>query len=228
MPLTASEHQKIGALQTIANLVGQAQSVSGNQAVLRNVVNNALSQISQWERSDPEFQELAIWLRRARVDSSPHVIMNIAGQAQRMIAMVRGGLPYRTDPQYGLKMQWDPVRGNITSPVFEEDEPITPHSAYGWRGSKKFPFGLPIPQWNVVEGYDLGGYNGIVSTTGSLFTTLFKVVALCSGSILAIHGYEKNNKSLQWGLTWGILGGAAWPVGLFLMFKDGFAGNKPW
>jgi len=154
MPLTASEHQKISALQQIANTVGQAQSVAGNQAVLTNVVNNALGLISQWERSDPEFQELAIWLRRARVDPAPHVLSNIAGQVQRMVSLVRGGTGYRTEPQYGLKTIWDPIRGNVSSPLLEEGEPVTPHSHMGWRGSQRFPFGLPFPQKNVIEGWD--------------------------------------------------------------------------
>jgi len=152
--LTAAEHQKIAALQQVANLVSQAQSVAGNDQVLQNTVNNLLPLISQWERSDPEFQELAIWLRRARVDKSPHVLMNIAGQAQRMVSMVRGGLPGRKDPQYGLNTIWDPIRGNVSSPMFEEGEPIRTFSPMGWRGSKKFPFGLPFPQKNTIEGWN--------------------------------------------------------------------------
>ena len=153
MPLTASEHQKISALQQIANTVGQAQSVAGNQAILQNVVNNALSRISQWERSDPEFQELAIWLRRARVDPAPHVLSNIAGQVQRMVSLVRGGLGYRTNAA-GEKVIWDPIRGMVSSPMFEEGEPITPQSVYGWRGSKKYPFGKAFPEKNLIESYD--------------------------------------------------------------------------
>lgn len=160
MPLTASEHQKISALQQIANTVGQAQSVAGNQAVLSNVVNNALSRISQWERSDPEFQELAIWLRRARVDPAPHVLSNIAGQVQRMVSLVRGGLGYRTN-KAGEKVIWDPIRGMVSSPMFEEGEPITPQSVYGWRGSKKYPFGKAFPEKNLIEGYAIPGNKAI-------------------------------------------------------------------
>lgn len=160
MPLTASEHQKISALQQIANTVGQAQSVAGNQAILQNVVNNALSRISQWERSDPEFQELAIWLRRARVDPAPHVLSNIAGQVQRMVSLVRGGLGYRTNAA-GEKVIWDPIRGMVSSPMFEEGEPITPQSVYGWRGSKKYPFGKAFPEKNLIEGYEIPGNDAI-------------------------------------------------------------------
>jgi hypothetical protein len=156
MTLTAQEHQKIAVLQTAANLVGQAQRVAGNPGVLRNTIDRLLPQIAQWERSDPEFQELAIQLRRARSGMSPHYLTNIAGQVQRMIALVRTGLPYKVDPQYGLKTQWDPVRGHVTSPLFEEGEPIRTYSHMGWRGSQKFPFGLPFPQKNVIEGWELG------------------------------------------------------------------------
>ena len=153
MPLTALEHQKIAALQQIANMVGQAQSVAGNQQVLNNVINNVLPLISQWERSDPEFAELAIQLRRARSGASPHYLTNIAGQVQRMVALVRTGLPYRTEPQYGLKTEWDPIRGNVSGPLIQGDEPIRTFSPYGWRGSQRFPFGLPFPQKNMVEGW---------------------------------------------------------------------------
>jgi hypothetical protein len=156
MPLTAAEHQKISALQQIANLVGQASRVAGNPAVLNNVINNTLPMILQWERSDPEMGELARWLRRARVDKSPHVFSNIMGQVQRMLALVRTGLPYRTDPQYGLRTQWDPIRGHVSSPLFDKDEPVRTYSHMGWRGSKKFPFGLPFPQKNVIEGWGDG------------------------------------------------------------------------
>lgn len=152
MALTALEHQKIAALQQIANLVGQAQSVSGNPNVQRNVVNNLLPLIARWERSDPEFQELAIWLRRARTDGAPHVMMNVAGQAQRMISLIRGGLGYRVNRE-GEKVIWDPVRGNVTSPLFEKDEPVRIFSHMGWRGSKKYPFGKPFPEKNLIEGY---------------------------------------------------------------------------
>jgi len=224
MPLTASEHQKIAALQQIANLVGQAQSVAGNPNVLNNVINNTLPLISQWERSDPEFQELAIQLRRARVDKAPHNLMNIAGQAQRMIAMVRGVSPVRRDWE-GDPVVWDPIRGSVSSPIFDPNEPITPNTHMGWRGSQKHPWGKAFPTKNMIEG--LGDYNGVIGTAGSLFGTLFKVIALCSGSVLAIHGYERNNRSLPMGVVWGVLGGAAWPVGLFLMYQQGFAGNTP-
>jgi hypothetical protein len=154
--LTAQEHQKIAVLQQVANLVGQAQSVSGNQGVLNNVINNLLPQISQWERSDPEFAELAIQMRRARTGNSPHHLANMAGQAQRMISLARGGLGYKVNRQ-GERVVWDPIRGNVTSPLWEEGEPVTPQSVYGWRGSQKYPFGRGIPEWNVIEGYgDLG------------------------------------------------------------------------
>ena len=154
MPLTAGEHQKVAALQQIANLVSQAASVAGNPNVLNNVINNTLPLITQWERSDPEMGQLARLLRRARVDKSPHIFSNILGQVQRMINIVRTGLPYRLDPQYGLKTQYDFIRGHVTSPLFEKGEPVRTYSHMGWRGSKKFPFGLPFPQKNVIEGWD--------------------------------------------------------------------------
>jgi len=155
--LTAAEHQKIAALQQIANLVGQMQSVQGNPQVTSNVVNNLLPLISQWERSDPEFQELAIWLRQARAAGPqgppPHVISNIAGQAQRMLAMIRGGLPYKVN-EWGERFVWDPYAGRVSSPLFEEGEPLTPQSVYGWRGSKKYPMGKAFPDWLSLESYD--------------------------------------------------------------------------
>lgn len=222
MPLTASEHQKISALQQIANLVGQAQSVAGNQAVLQNVINSSLPLISQWERSDPEFQELAIQMRRARVDPAPHNLMNIAGQAQRMIAMVRGVSPVRRDWE-GDPVVWDPIRGSVTSPMFDPNEPVRTFSPGGWRGSKKHPWGKAFPTKNMIEG--LGDYGSITGTISSVFTTAFKVAALISGSILAIHGYEKNNRSVPMGVLWGVIGGAFWPISLFIMYQQGFAGN---
>jgi hypothetical protein len=158
MPLTASDHLKISALQQIANMVGQMQSVQGNPAVSANVVNNLLPLIQQFESSDPEFQELGIWLRQARAAGPqgppPHVVANIAGQAQRMIALIRTGLPYRTN-EWGERTQWDPVRGHVSSPLFEEGEPLRPNSVYDWRGSKKYPMGKAFPDWNVIEGFDM-------------------------------------------------------------------------
>ena len=158
MPLTASDHLKISALQQVANMVGQMQSVQGNPQVASNVVNNLLPLIQQFESSDPEFQELGIWLRQARAAGPagppPHVISNIAGQAQRMIAQVRGGLPYKTNAA-GERVVWDPVRGNVTSPLFEEGEPLRPNSVYDWRGSKKYPMGKAFPDAWSIEGWDI-------------------------------------------------------------------------
>lgn len=151
--LTANEHRKISALQQIANLVGQAQSVAGNQAVLQNVTQNALQLILPFSRSDPEFNELAILLRRASVDPAPHNLSNLLGQVQRMIAIVRGGLPYKVNRE-GERVIWDPIRGNVTSPMFEEGEPVRTFSPYGWRGSKKYPWGKPWSEKNVIEQYD--------------------------------------------------------------------------
>lgn len=156
MPLTASDHLKISALQQVANMVGQMQSVQGNPAVSANVVNNLLPLIQQFESSDPEFQELGIWLRQARASGAqgppPHVVANIAGQAQRMIALIRTGLPYRTN-EAGERTVFDPVRGHVSSPLFEEGEPLRPNSVYDWRGSKKYPMGRAFPEWNVIEGW---------------------------------------------------------------------------
>jgi len=183
MTLTAQEHQKIAALQQIANLVGQAQSVAGNQAVLNRVINSALSQISKWERSDPEFTELAIQMRRARSGMSPHYLMNIAGQAQRMISLVRGGLGYRTNRQ-GEKVIWDPVRGMVTSPLFEEGEPVRTYSHMGWRGSKKYPMGRAFPEKNLIEGYD-----GLLSEPRGLLIALG--VGIISGIVVEKFFKEK-------------------------------------
>ena len=152
MPLTAQEHQKIAVLQQVANLVGQAQSVAGNQSVLNNVINNVLPLVNQWSRSDPEFQELASQMRRARSGNSPHYLTNIAGQAQRMISLIRTGLPYRVNRE-GERMEWDPVRGWITSPMFDPNEPVRTFSPMGWRGSQKYPFGKAFPEKNVIEGW---------------------------------------------------------------------------
>lgn len=158
MPLTAAEHQKVNALQQIANMVGQMQSIQNNPQVTSNVVNNILPLVEQWQYSDPEFAELAIWLRQARAAGPqgppPHVVSNIAGQAQRMIAMIRGGLPYRTNAA-GERVIWDPVRGLVSSPLFEEGEPVIINSVYDWRGSKKYPFGKAFPDWNLIEGFDM-------------------------------------------------------------------------
>lgn len=175
--LTAQEHQKIAALQQIANLVGQAQSVAGNQQVLNNIINSSLPLISQWERSDPEFAELAIQMRRARSGMSPHYLMNIAGQAQRMISLVRGGLGYKVNRE-GEKVIWDPIRGNVTSPMFEENEPIRTFSPMGWRGSKKYPFGKAFPEKNLIEGYGdaVGPWNNFKGT----------IIALGAGLMVGI------------------------------------------
>jgi len=167
MTLTANEHQKIAILQQVANLVGQAQSVAGNQTVLNNIINNILPQISRFERSDPEFAELAIQMRRARTGQSPHYLTNIAGQAQRMISLVRGGLGYKVNRE-GEKVIWDPVRGMVTSPMFEEGEPIRTFSPMGWRGSKKYPFGRAFPEKNLIEGWDTGFGSFFSKSKGAL------------------------------------------------------------
>lgn len=161
MSLTASDHLKVSALQQIANMVGQMQSLQGNPQVSANVINNLLPLIQQFESSDPEFQQLGILLRQARAAGpngpSPDVVANIAGQAQRMVALLRGGLPYRVN-EAGERTVYDPVRGHISSPLFEKGEPITPQSVYGWRGSKKYPMGRAFPEWNVIEGWDDSWY----------------------------------------------------------------------
>lgn len=158
MPLTASDHLKISALQQVANMVGQMQSVQGNPNVTANVVNNLLPLVQMYEREDPEFQELGIWLRQARAAGPqgppPHVVANIAGQAQRMLALIRTGLPYKTNAA-GERVVWDPIRGNITSPLFEEGEQLRPNSVYDWRGSKKHPMGKAFPDAWSIEGWDV-------------------------------------------------------------------------
>jgi len=155
MPLTASEHQKISALQQISRLVSQAQSVAGNQQVLTNIVNSAAPLIQKWERSDPEFAQLGILLRQARMASpgNPTAFASLAGQVQRMIGIVRGSLAPRVNAA-GEKVIWDPVRGLVSSPMFEAGEPLTPQSVYGWRGSKKYPMGKAFPDYLSIEGWE--------------------------------------------------------------------------
>jgi len=159
MPLTAADHLKVSALQQIANMVGQMQSVQGNVGVTSNVVNNLLPLIQQFESSDPEFQELGSLLRQARASGSqgpaPHIVANIAGQAQRMISLLRTGLPYKVNAA-GERVVWDPVRGNVTSPLFDKDEPLRPNSVYDWRGSKRYPMGKAFPDAWSIEGWDTG------------------------------------------------------------------------
>ena len=173
-------------LQQVANLVGQAQSVAGNKAVLNRVINNLLPQISMWERSDPEFTELAIQMRRARSGNSPHHLMNIAGQAQRMISLVRGGLGYKVNKE-GEKVIWDPIRGMVTSPLFEEDEPIRTFSPMGWRGSKKYPFGKAFPEKNLIEGWDTG-FGGFFSKTKGV------LVGIAAGTICGLVAEQFKDK----------------------------------
>jgi hypothetical protein len=151
--LTAAQHQKISALQQIANLVSQAQSVAGNQAVLQNVVNSSLPLIRQWERSDPEFTQLAIYLRQARVAAGPQARANLVSQVNRMIMGVQGQLGPEINYQ-GDTVRWDPIYGKRSSPLYDPKEPVRSYSHMGWRGSQKYPMGIPFPTKNVIEGYD--------------------------------------------------------------------------
>lgn len=167
--LTAEDHQKISALQQVANMVSQMQSVQGNPGVTSRVVQNSLSIIAPFMNSDPEFQELGIWLRQANAAGPngppPHVISNIAGQVQRMISIVRGGLPYSVN-EYGERTIYDPVGGMVSSPLFEKGEPLTPQSVYGWRGSRRYPFGRAFKEvWNNFDNYPKrpGNIKGIKS-----------------------------------------------------------------
>ena len=154
---TAAEQLKISALQQIANMVGQLQSVQGNPGVTANIVNNLLPIIQQFESSDPEFQQLGILLRQARAGGplgpSPDIVANLAGQAQRMLALLRTGLPYKVNAA-GERVVWDPIRGDVTSPLFEEGERLRPNSVYDWRGSKKYPMGKAFPDVWSIEGID--------------------------------------------------------------------------
>jgi len=165
MPLTATDQLKVSALQQIANMVGQMQTVQGHPGVTGNVVNNLLPLIQQFESSDPEFQQLGMLLRQARAGGplgpSPDIVANIAGQAQRMIALLRTGLPYRTNAA-GEQVVWDPIRGDVTSPLFDKNEPLRPNSVYDWRGSKKYPMGKAFPDAWSIEGFDMPNNKWII------------------------------------------------------------------
>lgn len=164
MNLTASDHQKIAALQQIARMVSQMQIVSGNTAVQQNVVNNLLPLVEMYT-SDPTFQELASLLRRMRVDTSPHLRAEITGVVNSMLMDVQAALPERKNAQ-GETVIWDPMRGNITSPRFEKGERDTILSPYDdWRGSRKYPFGKAFPDAWSLNDYTqtLSDYKGYIA-----------------------------------------------------------------
>ena len=149
MPLTALQHQKAAALQQISSL--SYPSGMADPAMMKSAVNRMIPLISQWERSDPEFSQLGILLRRARVKPTPNTLAAVSAQAQRMVSILRTGLGHRTN-RAGEKQVWDPGRGHVTSPLFEEGEPVRTFSPMGWRGSKKYPFGKAFPEKNLIEG----------------------------------------------------------------------------
>lgn len=156
--LTALEHQKIAALAQVANLVSQAASVAHELSVLQTVANNCLSLISQWERNDPDFSELAILLRRAKVSPSPDVMNSIIGLVNRIVNKVQIEIPSKRNYQGDIQ-KWDPIRGVVTSPIYENSEPVRSFSPGGdWRGSKKYPFGKPIPTWNEMGGVEKANF----------------------------------------------------------------------
>ena len=149
MPLTALQHQKAAALQQISMLARPGGMA--DPAMMKNAVNRMAPLISQWERSDPEFAQLGMLLRRARVKPTPNTLAMVSAQAQRMVSLIRTGLPHRTN-RAGEKQVWDPGRGHVTSPMFEKGEPLRTFSPMGWRGSKKYPFGKAFPEKNLIEG----------------------------------------------------------------------------
>ena len=166
MPLTALQHQKAAALQQISALAHPGGMA--DPAMMKNAVNRMAPLISQWERSDPEFAQLGMLLRRARVKPTPNTLAMVSAQAQRMVSLLRTGLPHRTN-RAGEKQVWDPGRGHVTSPMFEEGEPLRTFSPMGWRGSKKYPFGKAFPE----EGFSgiqrpgfLAGFEGEVQGFG--------------------------------------------------------------
>lgn len=153
--MTGTDHQKTAALHQVARLVRQGQSMAGDQKMLQRVINKTLPLIKRWERSDPEFGKLAILLRTARIDMSPHVQMNIAAQVNSMLDSVGSSLSVRKNNR-GEAVMWDPDRGNVTSPRFEPGDKITLLSPYdSWRGSNKYPFGKAFPEWNRLDGIDI-------------------------------------------------------------------------
>lgn len=154
MTLSAEEHQKIAVLQQAARLVSQAASVAHNPEVLKNVANNLLPLVERYQGQDPRFTELAILLRQARVSTSPHTLYEIIGAVNSMTDEVQMKLPERKNAA-GERVAWDPIRGNYTSPRFEQNEPVTLMTAYDdWRGSKKHPYGKAFPDWNSMMGVE--------------------------------------------------------------------------
>lgn len=165
--LTASDYQKIAAVQQVANLVNQAASVAGNQQVLNNIVGPSLAVIQPFESSDPEFTSLAILLRQASVSTSPQTLTDLIAQVNSMADSIEEKIPQRLNYQ-GDPVRYSPIYGKVTSPLFDPNEPVRTYSPYGWRGSQKYPFGRAFPDRWSIEGLETPSKFGLLLLAAAL------------------------------------------------------------
>ena len=65
---------------------------------------------------------------------------------------------YSVEARRGMKwgdiIRWDPT-GWQSMAADDPNEPLTIMSPLGWRGSQKYPFGRPWPEWFGMSGYNM-------------------------------------------------------------------------
>lgn len=77
----------------------------------------------------------------------------------------------------------------------------------------------PPPNLFGLRGPEDSGVAGVAKLIYGLLGT---------GALAALtyHGYKRNDDSIGWGLTWGLLGSLAWPVTVPIAFAQGFGKVK--
>lgn len=118
----------------------------GNKIEIKTLAKNLLDILLQ-NQNNPITKGLLIHARAANDAAQNLKLTTTATDAMYQLALIE---LLKAEKVAEPKQRQVSALGEMMYPV--SPEPLRTFSPYGWRGSKQFPFGKPIPELNRIEG----------------------------------------------------------------------------